>query len=337
MGASFTTQALGRRPSIWDATCPPARRSPTCREHPATAGCSIPPVGDRLCPRLCTLTGSRSPRQPRIRPAWPEWRANADRTGIADPQSVPRTSCGPTSSHLVGYRLVTSDGTVFERGNLPFCGGLNTSVLPSQVVSMASTPSGRGYWLLLGDGSVYAFGNATWYGDLRGGAWRGGPLPPGAPVVAITASPDGKGYFVLTADGSVYAFGDAPISRFAGWAADRRRRRRDGGRSGYRWLLARHLQRRGLRRGRPELRDSFQTRPRVADRRHCSCAGREGLRAGYPRWRRLRVRIGVTRSDGARASRCVSRRNRRESLGQGLLAGDGIGDDHLLGQERLLR
>ena len=156
-------------------------------------------------------------------PAWPEWRANADRTGIADPQSVPRTSCGPTSSHLVGYRLVTSDGTVFERGNLPFCGGLNTSVLPSQVVSMASTPGGRGYWLLLGDGSVYAFGNATWYGDLRGGAWRGGPLPPGAPVVAITASPDGKGYFVLAADGSVYAFGDA---RYHG---SRGGRRTDGG------------------------------------------------------------------------------------------------------------
>ncbi|MGA3216410.1 MAG: hypothetical protein ABSD97_12070, partial [Acidimicrobiales bacterium] len=153
-------------------------------------------------------------------PAWPEWRANADRTGIADPQSVSRTSCGPISPHLVGYRLVASDGAVFERGNLPFCGGLNSSVLPSTVVSMASTPDGRGYWLLLADGSVYAFGNATWFGDLRGSTWRGGPVPPGAPVVAMAATPDGQGYFVLGGDGSVYAFGDARYhgSRGAKWS-----------------------------------------------------------------------------------------------------------------------
>jgi hypothetical protein len=142
-------------------------------------------------------------------PAWPEWRANADRTGIADPVTVPRTWCGSTSPKQVGYRLVSSDGAVYERGNLPYCGGLDKSILPSPVVSMASTPDGRGYWLLLSDGSVYAFGNATWYGDLRGSAWSGGPVPPGAPVAGIAASPDGKGYFILAADGSVYAFGDA--------------------------------------------------------------------------------------------------------------------------------
>ena len=142
-------------------------------------------------------------------PAWPEWRANADRTGIADPVSAPRTWCGTTSPRQVGYRLVTSDGAVFARGNLPYCGGLRNSVLPSPVVSMASTRDGRGYWLLLSDGSVYAFGDARWYGDLRGSAWRGGPVPPGAPAVAIAASPDGNGYFIAGADGSVYALGDA--------------------------------------------------------------------------------------------------------------------------------
>ena len=122
---------------------------------------------------------------------------------------MPRTWCGPPSRKEVGYRLVTTDGEVFERGSLAYCGGLNTSVLPAQVVSMASTPDGRGYWLLLSDGAVYAFGDATWYGDLRGSSWKGGPVPPGAPAVGIAATPDGKGYLVLAADGSVYAFGDA--------------------------------------------------------------------------------------------------------------------------------
>ena len=166
-------------------------------------------------------------------PAWPEWRANADRTGIVDPVSVPRTSCGPSSPKVVGYRLVTSDGEVFQRGDLPYCGGLNTSVLPAPVVSMANTPDGKGYWLLLGDGSVYAFGDATWYGDLRGSGWHGGPVPPGAPAVGITATTDGDGYYILAADGSVYAFGDAtyhgsrvvhrPTARSSGWRSTTRR------------------------------------------------------------------------------------------------------------------
>ena len=81
----------------------------------------------------------------------------------------------------------------FDFGNLSYCGGMNDTVIPSSVVSMASTPGGRGYWLLLGDGSVYAFGDAQWYGDLRGSGWRGGPLPPGAPVVGIAATRNGQG------------------------------------------------------------------------------------------------------------------------------------------------
>ncbi len=145
-------------------------------------------------------------------PAWPEWRANADRTGIADPISVPQKPCTQVRGNDVGYRLVTADGGVFDLGNLSYCGGLNTAVLPSNVVSVATTPDGGGYWLLLADGSVYAFGNAKWYGDLRGSAWSGGPVPPGAPVVGIATTPSGKGYFVVAADGSVYAFGDARYS-----------------------------------------------------------------------------------------------------------------------------
>jgi hypothetical protein len=145
-------------------------------------------------------------------PAWPEWRANADRTGIADPLSVQQAPCTPTSDNDPGYRFATADGAVFDLGSVSYCGGLNTAVLPSNVVSMASTPDGGGYWLLLADGSVYAFGDAKWYGDLRGSAWHGGPVPPGAPVVGIAATPDGKGYFVLAADGSVYAFGNAKYS-----------------------------------------------------------------------------------------------------------------------------
>ena len=142
-------------------------------------------------------------------PAWPEWRANADRTGVPDPFSLPRTTCAHSVVRGKGYRLISGEGAIFDFGNLSYCGGMNETVTPSPVVSMASTPGGRGYWLLLGDGSVYAFGDAKWYGDLRGSGWHGGPLPPGAPVVSIAAAPNGNGYFVVAGNGSVYAFGAA--------------------------------------------------------------------------------------------------------------------------------
>ena len=140
-------------------------------------------------------------------PAWPEWRANADRTGIADPVSGTRVSCPPTKV-VPGYRLATTNGAVFDHGKLRYCGGANQLVLPSPIVSMATRPGG-GYWLLLADGTVYNFGNAAWYGDLRGSAFAGGPQPPGAPVVGIAATADGQGYYVASANGNVYAFGDA--------------------------------------------------------------------------------------------------------------------------------
>lgn len=143
-------------------------------------------------------------------PAWPEWRANAARTGVADPTSVRQHPCSTPSSRPAGFRMSQADGALFDFGNLAYCGGANSVVLPTRVVSMASTANGGGYWLLLADGSVYAFGDAKWYGDLRGSAWRGGPTPPGAPAVGIVASPTGHGYLIASADGSVYAFGGAP-------------------------------------------------------------------------------------------------------------------------------
>jgi len=140
-------------------------------------------------------------------PAWPEWRANAARTGVADPLTGVRVSCSDPSTPA-GYRFVAADGSVNDFGNLEYCGGANQLVLPSRVVGMATSPRG-GYWLLLADGTVYAFGDAAWHGDLRGSRFTGGPQPPGAPVVGITASPDGRGYLVASANGNVYAFGDA--------------------------------------------------------------------------------------------------------------------------------
>ncbi len=49
---------------------------------------------------------------------------------------------------------------------------------------MASTPDGKGYWLVASDGGVFAFGDAQFEGSMGGVA-----LP--SPVTGIAATPDG--------------------------------------------------------------------------------------------------------------------------------------------------
>ena len=59
------------------------------------------------------------------------------------------------------------------------------------VVGMASTPDGKGYWLVASDGGIFTFGDAAFYGS-EGGAQLV------APVVGMASTPDGKGYWLVT-------------------------------------------------------------------------------------------------------------------------------------------
>jgi hypothetical protein len=67
---------------------------------------------------------------------------------------------------------------------------------------MACTPNGKGYWICASDGCVFRFGDAKFYGSMRGKH-----LP--KPVVGMAALPTGDGYWLVTADGAVFAFGAA--------------------------------------------------------------------------------------------------------------------------------
>jgi len=64
------------------------------------------------------------------------------------------------------------------------------------------SPSGHGYWEVGGDGGVFAFGDANFYGSTGGQHLN-------APIVAIAPTPDGHGYWEVGGDGGVFAFGDA--------------------------------------------------------------------------------------------------------------------------------
>jgi hypothetical protein len=66
------------------------------------------------------------------------------------------------------------------------------------------TSSVTGYWEVGGDGGVFSFGSAQFYGSM-------GNKTINAPVVGMASLPTGKGYWLVAKDGGVFAFGSAPF------------------------------------------------------------------------------------------------------------------------------
>jgi hypothetical protein len=96
----------------------------------------------------------------------------------------------------------TSTGSVTGFGDATPYGSPPASQLNAPVTGMASTPDGRGYWLVGADGGVFTYGDAGFYGSEGGSGV-------GTPFVGIAPTPDGHGYWVAGDFGNVYPFGDA--------------------------------------------------------------------------------------------------------------------------------
>jgi hypothetical protein len=74
---------------------------------------------------------------------------------------------------------------------------------PGEIVfTISATPTGNGYWLFTTAGRAFAYGDAHFYGDMRGVRLNG-------PVIASIATPTGRGYYMVGSDGGVFSFGDA--------------------------------------------------------------------------------------------------------------------------------
>jgi hypothetical protein len=112
---------------------------------------------------------------------------------------------------LKGYRIMSVNGEVACFGNATFHGDhfpepLPTAYyqvggsVPDQFIDMVRTPSGNGYWLLTWGGRVFAYGDATYYGDF--------PLFD-VVYVAIETNPSGTGLYGLDAKGRVRTLGSA--------------------------------------------------------------------------------------------------------------------------------
>ncbi|MDQ1434394.1 MAG: hypothetical protein QOF59_1210, partial [Actinomycetota bacterium] len=87
-------------------------------------------------------------------------------------------------------------------GDARFFGSTGAIRLNKPIVAMASTPSGKGYWLCASDGGIFNYGDAKFHGAT---------VPTSASVCGFAASSTGKGYWMAARDGVVAAFGDAPV------------------------------------------------------------------------------------------------------------------------------
>ncbi|CAG4926711.1 hypothetical protein [Acidithrix sp. C25] len=86
---------------------------------------------------------------------------------------------------------------------------INSSFSNKPIVGMASTPDGKGYWLVASDGGIFTYGDAGFYGSA-------GALPLNKPIVGMASTPDGKGYWLVASDGGIFTFGDAGFYGSAG-------------------------------------------------------------------------------------------------------------------------
>lgn len=84
------------------------------------------------------------------------------------------------------------------------------AVTTPTTVDAAHTPSGKGYWEVRSDGSVFSYGDAQY----KGGANTAGPL--NAPIVGIAAHPSGDGYWLVGADGGIFSYGSVGYYGSAG-------------------------------------------------------------------------------------------------------------------------
>src|SRR5579864_8866529 len=101
----------------------------------------------------------------------------------------------------VGAAAATAH-TVLAPAGGGFFGSTGGLPLNQPIVGMASTLSGRGYWLVASDGGIFAFGDAAFHGSTGG-------VRLVQPIVGMAATPSGKGYWLVASDGGIFAFGDA--------------------------------------------------------------------------------------------------------------------------------
>ena len=98
------------------------------------------------------------------------------------------------------------DANEHHSGDARFRGSTGNIRLNQPIVGMAATRSGRGYWMVAADGSIFSFGGARFQGSAAG------RLPWGDRVSSMAPLRSGRGYRMISRSGRVFSFGDVAAS-----------------------------------------------------------------------------------------------------------------------------
>jgi len=198
-----------------------------------------------------TLTEALSPTSPALNVEPVASCPAQDQRGISRPQPSSAADCDAGAFELVpnpppAYLMAGVTGGVYAF-NTPFHGSpTGDGISLNDVVDIVADPGGAGYWVIGGDGGVFAYGAAPYKGSLPGvgglvvdnivsaasdtagdgyvladssggvhafGLANEGDLPSigvlVSNIIGIAETPDGGGYWMVGLDGGVFAFGDA--------------------------------------------------------------------------------------------------------------------------------
>ncbi len=141
------------------------------------------------------------------RARWTRWgRLVGVLVAVAGSLVVTSAFSSPSASAEVGpgvidnFWLATPSGAVEPYGVPDY--GSPTGPLNQPLVGTTTTNDHHGYWLVAGDGGIFNYGNAAFYGSA-------GNIVLNKPVVGLTATHDDQGYWMVASDGGIFSYGDA--------------------------------------------------------------------------------------------------------------------------------
>ncbi len=175
-----TFDALSSSFTDFFGTPPPVVTSVTPNQGVVSGGSDVTISGDFLLDVQTVAFGSSSTT----------FTPNGDGTIAA---TSPPGPAGP-----VDVRITTPGGTSAPSGADQFT---YLSTAPPHPAPPPPAPQ-HGYWLVGGDGGIFTFGSAQFYGST-------GSLRLQRPVVGITPTSSDSGYWLVASDGGIFAFGNA--------------------------------------------------------------------------------------------------------------------------------
>ncbi len=119
-------------------------------------------------------------------------------TGTTGVATVPTATSLTANGTAGAFTVTATSGTLTASFNETNVAAPVTTPPPTN----SPTPADHGYWLVGGDGGIFTFGSATFFGST-------GSMPLSRPVVGITPTSSRQGYWLDASDGGIFAFGDA--------------------------------------------------------------------------------------------------------------------------------